>query len=55
MLVGTVLRPAIRMVNAAFGRLPLSSDIRIWPGGDMKNWPTFMLMQLRFRAATFFA
>ena len=29
----------------------VSSDIRIWPWGDMKNWPTFMLMQLRFRAS----
>ena len=23
----------------------LSSDIRIWPGGDMKNWPTFSLLR----------
>ncbi len=28
----------------------LSSDIRNWPGGDMKNWPTLMLIRLWFRA-----
>ncbi|MDO5759133.1 MAG: hypothetical protein Q4P24_17045 [Rhodobacterales bacterium] len=42
----------------------VSSDIRIWPGGDMKNWPTFSLIQLWFQmpqrtlqkpAAAFFA
>ena len=23
----------------------MSSDVRIWPGGDMKSWPTFSLLQ----------
>lgn len=29
----------------------LSSDIRNWPGGDMKNWPTVRLMRLQVRAS----
>ena len=32
------------------GDLTLSSDIRNWPGGDTKNWPTLISIRLWFRA-----
>ena len=39
-----------RDVGRLIDDLRLSNDIRNWPGGDMKNWPTFSSIRFRFRA-----
>ena len=43
-------RPVTIGLDLAKSVFQLSSDIRNWPGGDMKDWPTLMLLRLWFRA-----
>lgn len=38
----------LRDIHPRPARSRVSSGTRIWPGGDMKNWPIFILMQLLF-------